>query len=128
METFLIWRRNPIVSGYGGISTLSRKATLTSRSLHEPQRISNHPVEMGPPHPAWRYGPGESAFTSSGNWNCRYTEGFLIRGREIILPGSAGTLRSPANQRSASTTGVSTPCGAVSTLGTTAFVPRLSEL
>ena len=56
-------------------------------------------------------------------------EGFLMRRWEPILPGVRWLyVRSPANQRSASETGVSTPCGAVSTRGITVFVPRLSEL
>ena len=56
-------------------------------------------------------------------------EGFLIWGCEPILPGVRWLyVRAPANQRSASGAGVSTPFGAVSTLGITVFVPRLSEL
>ena len=58
-------------------------------------------------------------------------EGFLMRGWELILPGVRWLyVRSSANQRSASGTGVSTPCRAVSTRGITDFdfVPRLSEL
>ena len=35
---------------------------------------------------------------------------------------------SPSDQRSATGAEVSTPCGAVSTLGITVFVPALSEL
>ena len=56
-------------------------------------------------------------------------EVFLMRGWEHIISGVRWLyVRSPANQRSASGTGVFMPCGAVSTRGITVFVPRLSEL
>ena len=58
---------------------------------YEPQPISNHPVGLGFPHPAGRYRPGESPFTSPSCWSCRYMDGFLIRGWELILPGCGGT-------------------------------------
>ena len=52
-----------------------------------------------------------------------------MRGWEPILPGVRWFyVRSPADQRSASGAGGSTPCGAVSTRGFTVFVPRFSEL
>ena len=52
-----------------------------------------------------------------------------MRGWEHILPGvRLHYVRSLADQRSASGTGVSTPCGAVLTWGITVFVPRLSDL
>ena len=45
-------------------------------------------------------------------------------GMRLYAPRMALTPRTPANQQSASEVGVSTPCGAVSTLETTAvFVP-----
>ena len=51
-----------------------------------------------------------------------------MRGWEPILPGVRCLyVRSPANQRSVSGAGVSTPCGAVSTRGITLFVSRLPE-
>ena len=45
----------------------------------------------GAPHPAGRYRPGGSAFSSAGFWSCRDMEGFLSRGWELILPGCGGT-------------------------------------
>ena len=41
MEGVLIRRRDPFLPRYGGISTLSREATLAARWLHELQPISN---------------------------------------------------------------------------------------
>ena len=103
-----------------------RGATLAARWLPEPQPINNHPVRLGFPHPAGQYRPGGCAFTSPGCWSCRDMEGFLTRGWERILPGVRWLyVRSPADERSASGTGVSTPCGADSI---TVFFPRLSEL
>ena len=68
-------------------SGVGPRGTLAARWLHEPQPISNHPAGLGFPHPAGRYRPGESAFTSPGSWSCRDMDGFLIRGWEIKLPG-----------------------------------------
>ena len=111
MEGFLTRGWEIILPGCGGTSALSRGATLAARWLHEPQPISNHPVGLGFPHLAGRYRPGESA---SPGWSCRDLEGFLTRGWEIILPGVRWLyVRSPAYQRSAGGTGVSTPCGTV---------------
>ena len=99
------------------------------RDSHEPQPISNHPVGMRFPHPAGRYRPGGSSFSSPSGWSCRCMEGSLMRGWELILPEVCWLhVRSPANQRSAGGTGVFTPCGAISTRGIYVFVPRLSEL
>ena len=91
MEGFLIrgWDLNLPVSG--ATSTLAGGATLAARWLHEPQPISNQPVGLGFPHPAGRYRPGGSAFSSPGCWSCRDMEGFLTRGWELILPGCGGT-------------------------------------
>ena len=47
---------------------------------------------LGFPHPAGRYRPGGSAFSSPGCWNCRDMDLFVTRGCEIILPGCGGTL------------------------------------
>ena len=55
-------------------------------------------------------------------------EGFLIRGWEFVPPGCAGSLRSPANQRSARGTEVSTLYRAFLTRGIIVFIPALSEL
>ena len=72
-------------------------------------------------------------------------EGCLYRGWGLILHGCGGTgvsnektwlypprvvlaLRPPADKRSASGIGVSTPCGAVSTRENSIFVSGLSEL
>ena len=119
-------RRRP---GCGGTPTSTKGVTLAARWLHEPQPISNQPVGLGFPHPARRYRPGGSPFSSPGCPNCTCMEGFLIRGWEPILLGVRWLyVRSPANQRSASEAGVSIPCGEVSTRGITVFVPRLSEL
>ena len=64
MEGFLNRGWEVILPGCGGTSALARGATLAARWLHEPQPISNHPVGLGFPHPAERYRPGRSAFTS----------------------------------------------------------------
>ena len=71
MEGFLTRGWDLILPGCGETSALARGATLAARWLHEPQPISNHPVRLGLPHPAGRYRPGASAFTSSGCWSCR---------------------------------------------------------
>ena len=90
-EIFLIRGWALILPVSGATSTLARGATLAARWLHEPQPISNHPVGLGFPHPAGRYRPGGSAFSSPGCWSCRDMEGFLTRGWELILPGCGGT-------------------------------------
>ena len=91
MESCLNRRRYLILPGCGGTSALARGATLAARWLHEPQPISYHPVGLGFPHSAGGYRPGESAFSSPVCWSCRYMEGFLTRGWEIILPRSGRT-------------------------------------
>ena len=80
MEGFLIRGWDPIFPGCGGTSTLSRKATLAARWLHQPQPSSNQPVGLGFPHPAGRYRPGGPPFSSPGSWSCRWMEGILMRG------------------------------------------------
>ena len=86
-------------------------------------------MELGSPHTSGRYRPGRCAFTAPGCWSCTCLKGFLTRGWEIILPAVRWFyVPSSVNQRSASGTGVSKPCGAVSTREITVFVPRLSEL
>ena len=129
MEGFLNRGWEVILPGCGGTSALARGAPRAARWLHEPQPISNHPVGMGFPHPAGRYPPWGSAVSSPDCCSCRDIEEFITRGWKLILPGVRWLyVRSPANQRSASRTGVSTPCGAVLTRGITVLVPRLSEL
>ena len=91
MEGFLIRRRDLILPGCGDTSTLTREETLAARWLHEPQSISNHPEGLGFPHPAGRYRPGGSPFSSPGCWSRRDMDGFLIRRRDSILPGCGGT-------------------------------------
>ena len=91
MDGFLIRGLEIILPGCGGTSSLARGATLATRSLHEPQPISNHPVGLGFPHPAGRYRPGGSAFSSVASWSCGDMKGFLIRVWEIIVPGCGGT-------------------------------------
>ena len=91
MDRCLTGRWKIILPGCGGTSALAQGATLAARWLHEPQPISNHPVGLGFPHPAGRYRPGGSAFSSPGCWSCRDMEGFLTRGWELILPGCGGT-------------------------------------
>ena len=134
MEGFFIRRSELILPGCGGTSTLTRGTTLAARWLHKPQPISDHPVGLEFPHPAGRYRPGGSAFSSPACWSCRFMEGFIMRGWEIIPPGVRWLyVRSPviqrsasgtANHRSAGGTGVFTPCGVVSTRGITVFVPK----
>ena len=75
-------------AGAAGLLTLARGATLAARWLHEPEPVSNQSV-AGFPHPAGRYRPGGSAFSSP---SCRDIEGFLIRRWELIIPGCGGTL------------------------------------
>ena len=129
IEGFMIQGWELILPGCGRTSALTRGETLAARWLHEPQLFSNHPVGLGFPHAAGRYRPEGSAFSSARCWSCRGMEGFMTRGWQLILPGVRWLyVRSLANQRSPSGTRVSTPCGAVSTRGITAFIPRLSEL
>ena len=87
MEGFLIRGWELILPGCGGTAALARGSTLAARWLHEPQPISDHPVGLGFPHPAGRYRPGESAFSSPGCWSCIDMEGLLTRGWDLILPG-----------------------------------------
>ena len=64
MEGFLTRGWEFILPGCGGTSAFTRGATLAARWFHEPQPISNGPVELGFPHPAGRYRPEGSAFSS----------------------------------------------------------------
>ena len=91
MEGFLIrgWDHN--VPASGATSTLVRGATLAAHWLNEPQPISNQLVWLGFSLRAGRYRPGGSPFSSPGCWSCRNMEGFMIRGRDPILPGCGGT-------------------------------------
>ena len=89
-------------------------------SCSAPGGASSTNLKFGFPCRAGRYRPGGPPFSSTVCWNCRYTEGFMIRGCYHILPHWCW-LYNPQ-------VGVSTPCGAVSTRGTTAFVPGLLEL
>ena len=91
MKEFLTRGWEIIIPGFGRTTALSRGATLAACWLHEPQLISNQPVGLGFPHPAVRYRPGGSAFSSSGCWSCRDMEDFMNRGWKIILPGFGGT-------------------------------------
>ena len=76
------------------------------------------------PHRLGRFRHGILLFSSPGCWSCGCMEGFLIRGWDPIVLGWRWLYsRAPANQRSASWTGVSTPCGTVSTRGITVFAP-----
>ena len=92
MEGFLIRGWKLILRGCGGTSALARGATLAARWCHEPQPISNRPVVLGFPHPAGRYRPGGSAFSSPSCWSCRDMDLLVTRGCEVILPGCGGTL------------------------------------
>ena len=60
--------------------------------------------------------------------SCRHREGFLIRGMGPYLQRVALALQTQASKQSDGGVGVSTPCGAISTRGTTVFVPGLLEL
>ena len=64
----------------GGTAALARDVILATRWLQKPQPISNRPVELGFPHPAGRYRPGGSTFTTPGCWSCRDMDGCLTRG------------------------------------------------
>ena len=85
MDLF-VTRGCEILPGCGGTSALARGATLAARWLHEPQPISNHPMGLGFPHPAGRYRPRGSSFSSPSCWSCRDMDGFLTRGWQLILP------------------------------------------
>ena len=91
MEEFMIRGWELILPECGGTSALARGATLATRCLHEPQPVSNRPVRLACPHPAGRYRPGGSAFSSPGCWSCRGMEEILTRGWGIILPWCGGT-------------------------------------
>ena len=58
---------------------------------YEPQPIGNELVGLGFPHPAGRYRPEGSAFTSPGCWSYRDIDGFLTRGWKLVLPRCGGT-------------------------------------
>ena len=91
MDVFLTRRWDTILPGCSGTSALARGAALAARWFHEPQAISNHPVEFGFPHPGGRYRPGGAEFTSPGCWSCIDMDGILTRGWELIFPGCGGT-------------------------------------
>ena len=79
---------------------------------NEYQPITDRLVGLGFPHRVGRCRPAGTPFSSPGCRSFRFTEGFLIRGRETILPGVRWPYaQAPVNQRSASGDGVSTPCG-----------------
>ena len=86
-ERFLTRGREPILPGCGMTAALARDAILAARWLQKPQPISNRPVELGFPHPAGRYRPGGSTFTTPGCWSCRDMDGCLTRGWERIIHG-----------------------------------------
>ena len=67
-ERFLIRGREFILPGFGGTSALARGATFAAGWLHGHQPISNCQVGLGFPHPAGRYRPGGSAFSSAVCW------------------------------------------------------------
>ena len=50
LEGFIFRGWDLVLLGFGGTLTLARGANLASRYVHEPQSISNHPVELGFPH------------------------------------------------------------------------------
>ena len=70
---------------------MDRGETLAARWLRGPQSITHYPVGFGFPHPAGKYRPGGSSFSSRGRSCCRDMECFTIRGRELILPDCGGT-------------------------------------
>ena len=50
LEGFIFRGWDLVLLGFGGTLTLARGVNLASRYVHEPQPISNHPVELGFPH------------------------------------------------------------------------------
>ena len=76
MEGFLTRGWEIILPGCGGTSALARGPTLAARWLHEPQLINDRPVGLGFPHPAGRYRPGGSVYSSRCSWSGRDMEGF----------------------------------------------------
>ena len=86
------------------VSIGTARRALTPRSSANQQPATGG---LGFPHRAGRFRPGESTFSSPGCRICRYSEGFLIRRWDPILPGWRWLLsRAPANQRSAGEVGV----------------------
>ena len=80
VEGLLIRGWNLALSGGGETSALPREVPLAARWLHESEIISNHPVGLGVSHPAGRYRPRGSAFSSLGSWSCRGMGEVLIEG------------------------------------------------
>ena len=116
-ERFMIRGWELILSGCGGISALSRGATLAARWLHEPQPIRNQLSGVGLLHRAGRYRPGRSLFSSAGCWSCGDMEGFLIRDKMLSSPGAAGPRRCPERQLSPRAGSMSLIQSATSQLG-----------
>ena len=80
MQGFFIQGLDPILPGCAGTSTLSRRATLDPRWLHEPQPINNQLVELEFPYCAGRYQPEGSPIASPGSLE-------LYRFGRISYPG-----------------------------------------
>ena len=68
---------------------------LSALWLHEAQPISDRPMWVAFQHRAGQYQPWESPSSSPGCWYCRSSEGFLVRGWEIIITGCDGTSTLP---------------------------------
>lgn len=97
------------------------------------------------PHHTGRCRSGITQVSFPGCWRCKCTERRVNRGRYPILSSFGGTgggqtatgpyilvvvliVRAPADQRSARGIGVCTPCGVVSTVRKSIFVPGVSRL
>ena len=96
MEVFLIRRLDPILSGCGGTTKLSRGATPAALWLHESQPNSNHPVsQCGCDFHTVRGGiDAEISLLVLGLLE-NFMEGVLIQRWELILPGCGGILTLP---------------------------------
>ena len=80
---------------------------------------------MGFPHCAGQYRPEGHEFVPG--LSCRCVGGLLIWGWDLI-PGWRWLYTLQRRSNESVGFGFSTPCGAISTLEPTIFVPRLSEL
>ena len=80
VEGLLIRGWKLTLSGCGETSALPREVPLAARWLHESETISNPPVGLEFSHPAGRYRPRSTAFSSLGGWSCRGIGDFLIEG------------------------------------------------
>ena len=101
-----------VLSGDGNVSSPGCGIYIRSPASQRP--ASGTGVSI----PCCTVRPGRLSLSSPGCRSCRCMDEFLILGWDTVVPAWRGLyFRAPANQPSAGAVGVSTPCGAVSTLG-----------